>query len=267
MRRKNKTETNEVDIKKGVELMKFVIDTHCHTMASGHAYSTVIEIAREANNKGLEMVAITDHGPAMQGASNIFHILNQKVIPETIYGVQILRGVEANIMDFDGTLDISNEHLKKLDIVIASLHEACIESGGVDNNTNALIKAMENENVDIIAHPGNPVFPIDYEKIVKKAKETATLIEINNSSFVSSRGGSLKNCIEIAKLCKEHEVMITVGSDSHIAFDVGRFDKAMEVLTSIRMPEHLIINFSTERLKEFLKLKGKTRFSTLSPII
>lgn len=247
--------------------MKFVVDTHCHTFASGHAYSTVIEIAREANNKGLEMVAITDHGPAMGGASNIFHILNQKVIPETIYGVQILRGVEANIMDYDGNLDISDEHLAKLDIVIASLHEACIESGGIDKNTNAIIKAMENKNVDIIAHPGNPAFPVDYEKIVKKAKETRTLIEINNSSFVSSRYGSLNNCIEIARLCKEHEVMITVGSDSHIAFDVGRFDKAIEVLTSVGMPEHLIVNFSTERLTELLGFKGKKRFSTITPII
>ncbi|WP_352418711.1 phosphatase [Proteiniborus sp.] len=247
--------------------MKFVIDTHCHTMASGHAYSTVIEIAREANNKGLEMIAITDHGPEMQGASNIFHILNQKVIPKTIYGVQILRGVEANIMDYDGKLDISDEHLQKLDIVIASLHEACIESGGLDNNTNAIIRTMENKNVDIIAHPGNPVFPIDFEKVVKKAKETGTLIEINNSSFISSRKGSLNNCIEIARLCKEYEVMITVGSDSHIAFDVGRFDKAIEVLTSIDMPEHLIMNFSTKRLTEFLKIKGKPRFSTITPII
>lgn len=247
--------------------MKFVVDTHCHTIASGHAYSTVMEIAREANNKGLEMVAITDHGPAMQGAPNIWHILNQKVIPETIYGVQVLRGVEANIMDYDGNLDISDEHLEKLDIVIASLHEACIESGGIDNNTNAIMKAMENQNVDIIAHPGNPAFPIDYEKVVKKAKETGTLIEINNSSFVSSRHGSLNNCIEIARLCKEHEVMITVGSDSHIAFDVGVFHKAIEVLTSIEMPEHLIMNFSTDRLTKFLGLKGKARFTIITPII
>lgn len=247
--------------------MKFVVDTHCHTIASGHAYSTVMEIAREANNKGLEMIAITDHGPAMQGAPNIWHILNQKVIPETIYGVQVLRGVEANIMDYDGNLDISDEHLAKLDIVIASLHEACIESGGIDNNTNAIIRAMENKNVDIIAHPGNPAFPIDYEKVVKKAKETGTLIEINNSSFVSSRHGSLDNCIEVAKLCKEHDAMITIGSDSHIAFDVGRFDKAIEVLTSIGMPEHLIINFSTEKLIKFLGLKGKKRFTDITPIV
>lgn len=247
--------------------MKFVVDTHCHTIASGHAYSTVMEIAREANNKGLEMIAITDHGPAMQGAPNIWHILNQKVIPETIYGVQVLRGVEANIMDYDGNLDISDEHLAKLDIVIASLHEACIESGGIDNNTNAIIRAMENKNVDIIAHPGNPAFPIDYEKVVKKAKETGTLIEINNSSFVSSRHGSLDNCIEVAKLCKEHDAMITIGSDSHIAFDVGRFDKAIEVLTSIGMPEHLIMNFSTEKLIKFLGLKGKKRFTDITPIV
>lgn len=247
--------------------MEFVIDTHCHTIASGHAYSTVMEIAREANNKGLEMVAITDHGPNMEGAPNVFHILNQRVIPETIYGVQILRGVEANILDYNGKLDISNDYLKKLDIVIASLHEVCINSGGIDKNTNAVLKAMENKYVDIIAHPGNPAFPLHYEQIVRKAKETDTLIEINNSSFVSSRVGSLDNCIEIARLCKEHEVMITVGSDAHIAFDVGRFDKAVEVLKAIDMPEHLIVNFSKEKLIELLKSKGKTRFNTITPMV
>ena len=128
---------------------------------------------------------------------------------------------------------------------------------------------MENKNVDIIAHPGNPAFPIDQEKIVKKAKETGTLIEINNSSFISSRIGSSDNCIEIAKLCKEHEVMITVGSDSHIAFDVGKFHKAIEVLKSVDMPEHLIMNLSADRLLDFLKLKGKNSFgdSTVTPII
>ncbi|MGF7060260.1 phosphatase [Brassicibacter mesophilus] len=249
--------------------MKFVLDTHCHTIASGHAYSTIIEIAREANNKGLEIVGITDHGPSMPGASNVFHILNQRVVPDMIYGVQILRGVEANIMDYDGNLDISNEMLQKLDIVIASLHEVCIESGGADKNTNALLKAMENDVVDIIAHPGNPVFPIHYEEVVKKAKETGTLIEINNSSFVSSRVGSLENCIEIARLCKKHGVEVVVGSDSHVAFDVGRFDKAIEVLNSVQMPEELIVNISSDRLINYLSSKEKSRFldSSIAPLV
>lgn len=240
--------------------MKFLIDTHCHTISSGHAYSTVIEIAKEAHNKGLEIVGITDHGPDMPGGPNVFHIFNQKVIPEKIYGVTILRGVEANIIDYNGKLDVSDEILSTLDVVIASLHNVCLNPGTKEENTQALLKTMKNKYVDIIGHPGNPIFPIDYETFVKGAKETSTLIEINNSSFLSSRVGSLENCIHVAKLCKENGVEIIVGSDSHIAFDVGRCEKAMEVLQKVEMPPNLIMNLSPEKFINYLKTKEKIRF-------
>lgn len=249
--------------------MKFLIDTHCHTVASGHAYSTVQEIAKEANNKGLEIIAITDHGPDMPGGPHMYHFGNLRVVPNSIFGVEILKGIEANIMDTSGTLDLPEFILKKLDLVLASLHEGCFEPGDVDHNTKALIKAMENPYVDIIAHPGNPLYPIDEEAFVLKAKETNTLIEINNSSFVGSRRGSRENCIKIAKLCKKHGVMVAAGSDCHISFDVGRFDKVIEIFSEIDMPDELIINLHPSRFKQYLKSKGKIRFmeTTITPEI
>ncbi len=240
----------------------YLIDTHCHSLASGHAYSTIQEIAKEANNKGLKMVAITDHGPQMPGGPHVFHIGNQGVIPNMIYGVEILKGVEANIINYDGGLDIPERILKRLDFVLASLHDVCIESGSVDENTGAIIGAMENPLVDAIGHSGNPNFPIDMEAMVLKAKETNTLIEINNSSLIhqGSRAGSLANCTEIAKLCKKHNVPITVGSDSHVSFSVGEFNKAISILNDIQMPEELIMNLHPHRLKQYLSSKGKIRF-------
>ena len=240
--------------------MNYLIDTHCHTIASGHAYSTLIEIANEAKKKGFKMIGITDHGPKMPGGPHIYHILNQKVYPDEVYGVEILKGVEANIVDYDGKLDISSNELEKLDLVIASLHTVCIEPGNVEENTMALINAMKNKQVDIIAHPGNPEFPINKEELVLKAKEYNTLIEINNSSLGTSRIGSLDNCIEIAKLCKKHKVSVIAGSDSHIAFDVGEFTKVKEIFKQIDMPEELIMNSSVEKFKKYLKSKGKKRF-------
>lgn len=249
--------------------MKYLIDTHCHSLASGHAYSTIQEIAKEANNKGLKMVAITDHGPLMPGGSHIFYIANQRVIPNKIHGVEILKGVEANIIDYDGNLDIPERIIKALDFVIASLHDVCLEPGNIDENTRGIMRAMENPFVDAIAHPGNPNFPIHMETVVLKAKETDTLIEINNSSLQhkGSRAGSLENCINIAKLCKEHNVSITVGSDAHISFAVGKFDKAIEILSNINMPKELIMNLDPDKFKHYLQSKGKIRFmeSSRSP--
>ena len=142
-------------------MLKLLLDTHCHTISSGHAYSTIKEIAEEAADMGLKLIAMTDHGPDMQGGPDLFHFGNMRVIPEYIKGVRVLKGVEANIMDFEGRLDVPEKYLKKLDIVIASLHEACIDSGTVEENTRALIGAMSNPFVDIIAHPGNPYYPVD----------------------------------------------------------------------------------------------------------
>jgi len=151
--------------------MKLIVDTHIHTIASGHAYSTVHDYVKEALRKGIEMFALTDHGPAMPGGPHLFHLGNQRIIPSIIDGIKILRGVEANIIDYDGNIDIPEVYLRRLDIVIASLHDVCIKAGNIEENTSAILGAMDNEYIDIIAHPGNPSFPIDFDKFVKKAKE------------------------------------------------------------------------------------------------
>jgi len=237
--------------------LKFLLDTHCHTISSGHAYSTITEIAGTAAEKGLKLIAMTDHGPAMPGGPHIFHIGNQRVMPDYIKGVRVLRGVEANIMDFQGGLDLRESYLKNLELVIASFHDVCIAPGSVEENTMALVAAMKNPYVDIIAHPGNPYYPIDIDKFIQCAFETGTLIEINNSSFVGSRKGSAENCKKIAAMAKEKGVKLVAGSDCHICYDVGKFNKVEELFEEVAMPEELVINTDPKKLIDYLNKKGK----------
>lgn len=237
--------------------MKYLLDTHTHTVASGHAYSTLMENIKAAHDKGLEMLAITDHGIAMPGGPYIYYFHNLKVIPRVVYGVTVLRGVEANIMDYEGRLDMPEEALKKLDIVIASLHDICIKPGTREENTSALLNAMDNDYVDILGHTGNPEFEIDIDAVVRKAKERDILIEINNSSFVSSRKGSYDNCFKIAKKAKELNARIVIGSDAHICFSIGEFEKADKLIREAGISEDMVMNTSPERLKKYLMNKGK----------
>ncbi len=237
--------------------MKFLVDTHCHTVSSGHAYSTITEIAETAAEKGLKLMAMTDHGPAMPGGPHIFHIGNQRVIPDYIKGVRVLKGVEANITDFEGGLDLPERYLKNLDIVIASLHDVCIAPGSVEQNTSALVAAMLNPHVDIIAHPGNPYYPIDIDRLIQCAYDTGTLIEINNSSFMGSRKGSAENCRRIAAKAKDKGVCLAAGSDCHICYDVGKFNKVGEIFEEISMPEELVINTDPQKLIDYLNKKGR----------
>ena len=217
--------------------MKFCADLHCHTVSSGHSYSSLAELAKEAAKKKLQIIAITDHGPSMPGGPHVFQIMNQKVVPNYIDGVRILKGVEANIIDLNGKLDIPNNLLDKLDLVIASFHDVCLAPGSVLQNTNSIIQAMNNPYVDIIGHIGNPYFPVDAEKVVDSALRTGKLIEINNSSFLSSRIGSEKNCKNIAQLAKLNGAKLVVTSDAHAAYGIGTFEEAEKLLTGLSIPE------------------------------
>jgi len=236
-------------------LLNVVIDTHTHTVASGHAYSTLIENCIEAAKNSMKMIVMTDHGPAMPGGPHIFHFGNLKVIPEEIKGVRVLKGVELNIIDYDGKVDLDDIRLSKLDFVIASLHDVCIQPGSKVENTRAMIGAMKNKYVCAIAHPGNPVFEIDIDEVLKAAKEYNVLIEINNSSFTTSRPGSYDNCKRIAYKALENGNMLTLGSDAHICYEVGRLDKAIKLLEELGADEKYIINCDVDRLINFLHMK------------
>ena len=99
-----------------------IADLHCHTVASDHAYSTITELANAAAEKGLVAVGCTDHGTGIQDAPHMWHFYNLDALPDTISGVRVLRGVEANVMDFAGRLDMEDYVLDRLEIVVASMH-------------------------------------------------------------------------------------------------------------------------------------------------
>lgn len=248
--------------------MKLLADTHCHTMASGHAYSTIKEIADYASQIGMKIIGMTDHGPSMPGGPHLFHFGNLRILPEYISGVRVLKGVEANIITYDGMLDMPENYLEKLELVVAGFHDICLVPGSVDENTRAVTGAMRNPLVDVIAHPGNPQFPINIEQVVACAIETGTLIEINNSSFGNARRGSEENCRRIVQEAKKQGALLTTGSDSHICFHAGKFDKVISLFEEIGVGEEQVLTSSPARLVDFLNKKGKKiRYGINTPMV
>lgn len=234
--------------------MDYVLDVHCHTIVSGHAYSSMEEVIKKAADKGLELVAITDHAPAMPGASHMFYFNNLSVVPDYIYGVEVLKGIEANIINYNGDIDVDDHTLSQLDLVIASMHPPCLSFGNIEQNTNAVIGAIKNPYVNIIGHPDDGRYPLDYDKIIKAAKEHNVLLEVNNSSMNPKgfRKGT-KNITTMLKKCMEYDVSVVIGSDAHISFDVGNFESASKLIEEIKFPKELIVNTSKDKLKRFLK--------------
>ena len=232
--------------------MQFVADLHVHTVASGHAYSTVKEIARVASDKGLAMIALTDHGPGMPGGAHAYHFSNQSAVPDTLFGVRVLKGIEANVMDRFGKLDLDEIRLAKLDIVAVGLHTVCAPYGTIIENTAMLCSAMQNPFVDVIVHPGNPEYLIDEEAVVKEATRCGIALEVNNSSLTVSRKGSLPYCDKIVGLAREFGTKLIVGSDSHFCETVGEFSVAADLLAKNGIPDEQVINTSIERVLNHL---------------
>lgn len=248
--------------------MKIKFDTHTHTLASTHAYSTVTENAAYAAKIGMDGFAVTDHAPALQDAPDEWHFGNLKNLPRNIFGQKILVGAELNILDIEGNVDLEPGLLRKLDVVNASIHAPAYRSSGEKDHTSAYEAVVKNPYIDIICHSGTPAYSYDYEYIIKLAGDNNKLIEINNHTFFV-RQPSVPNCRRIAELCKKHGTGIVVSSDAHMFTDIGDYSHALAMLTELDFPEELVMNTTYDKFAEFMENKrGKKMMSwTLDSLV
>lgn len=235
--------------------MKYIIDLHTHSIAGGHAYSTFQENVAAAYAKGLSVYGFSEHAPAMPGGPHPYFFENFKVLPDEYKGMRVLKGCEANIIDLEGHFDLDDSVLARMDYVIASMHLPCVTSGTARENTDCLIKVMDNPAVQIIGHPDDSRYPLEYDRLVQAAGEKRVLLEVNNTSLSpkSFRKGGLENVQTYLSLCKEYGVPVIIGTDSHFAPQIGDFTYADKVLTDIDFPEELVVNTSVEKLREYIR--------------
>ena len=93
-----------------------VMDLHTHTIASGHAYNTLREMAKAAADRGLEILGITEHAPMMPGTCHNYYFHNLKTVPRELYGIRLFLGAELNILNPQGEVDLNETELRGIDI-------------------------------------------------------------------------------------------------------------------------------------------------------
>ena len=234
--------------------MTDLIDLHTHTLASGHAYNTLMEMIRAAADKGLALYGCADHAPSMPGTLGSFYFQNFKVIPRNLYGIQILMGAELNILDASGNVDLPESVLARLDYAIASIHTPCYSGKTISENTSAYLGVLRNPYIQIIGHPDDGRFPVDYDTLAAAAAEHHKLLEVNNSSLHPHgfRPNARENYQVLLEYCRKYKTHIIINSDAHICFDIGNHDFAHEMLAELDFPEELIVNTSLEKLDPFI---------------
>jgi putative hydrolase len=238
--------------------MQTLLDVHTHTIVSGHAFCTLNEMIAEAQKHELTLFGVTEHGPAIPGTCTDIYFRNLHVVPRQYGNMRLLLGAVLNIIDYEGNVDITNPTtLDCMDHVIAGLHLLCYTDGNREQNTSALIGAIENPRIHIISHPcDGTASDFDLEAVVLAAKRTDTLLELNSSSLNPVRHKELAHplFVKMLQLCKQHEVPIILGSDAHHTSAICDYRFALPLLEETAFPETLIIN---DKPKEFLQIIGK----------
>ena len=255
-------------------MIKIKTDTHTHTLASGHAYSTIEENLRAGKEQGLELVGITDHFSSFFVPSTALacfgFFINKKALPEVWHGVRLLFGAEVDIIDLKGNLfghdlyipypnkngvKLTYEEgiLNRLDYLIASVHYKDFAANStVVENTELYIKALEHENVKILGHIGRSGLEFDIDEVVKAAKSLNKMIEINEASF--GHGETVRErCLKVALACAKYGTKIAVNSDAHSSFEIGKYPNTENFLDEIDFPVELIGNRDAET---FLSMIG-----------
>lgn len=239
--------------------MKAIMDLHTHSLASVHAYSTITENARNAKLNGLQIMGASDHGYGMAHTTTKEFWVNLRCWPEYLEGVRLLKGLEANIYNHKGDL-FEEALLDHVDYVIASLHGNAYEFDTRDERdyTSAMVNAMRRyPQINILGHPDDSRYPVDYEQVIRAAVDCHVAVEVNVASLQPNafRPGAEENMRRYLALCRAKQCPIIINSDAHFATHVGAFDRAYALLEDINFPEELVINTSWSRLEALL---GKT---------
>ena len=176
------------------------------------------------------------------------------MVPRKHGDLELLLGVELNILDEHGTVDLEEPHLGDMDVTIASLHKPCIQPGSRDYNTQCLISAMKNPHINIIGHPDDGRYMVDMEAVVQAAKEYHTLLELNNNSLNPrcTRQNARENDMEMLRLCKKYQVPIVMGSDAHYYEHILNHELALDLIKETEFPEELVVNTDREKLYPFI---------------
>ena len=234
--------------------MQILADYHTHTKYS-HGKGTIEENVLEAISKGIKTIGISDHGykHLTYGIKlNDIYKMREEIdkLNEKYSNIKVLLGMECNILDNRGNIDINDKIIENCDYIMAGYHFASTPTSlksmlnhcnnymikndkSKDYNTEAIINAMKNNNIFIITHPGDKG-DVHIEEIAKVAKDTDTRLEINSShGFLNSN-----QLVEIKDIGNK----FIIGSDAHIPQNVGNFDLAMKIIKEARLDTSLVEN-------------------------
>ncbi|MDL2310732.1 PHP domain-containing protein [Peptostreptococcaceae bacterium OttesenSCG-928-C18] len=243
---------------------RLTADYHTHTIYSknNHGKGTIRENVEQAIKIGLEEIYITDHGPG-----HSLYGINRKKLPQIRREIDELKeqykdkinivfGVEANIVDYNGKYDLKDEDLEYFDKINLGYHSGVwfkniksffiyhvlnriakfskkVENYCIKANTDAIVKIIQEKDINLVTHPGDKV-KVDILRLAKVCEENNVILEINNHHTHLS--------VEEIKIAMKTNIKFSVGSDAHKPEDVGVVDIAVTRIEKANLDIDRVVN-------------------------
>jgi putative hydrolase len=229
-------------------MVNIIADLHTHTLASGHGIDTIRTLSEFAIKKGLQAIAITDHGPGMPGGPDFIYFLSLKRMTQGIdLPIRIVYGVEDDIKNRKGELALSEDIHTNLEIVLTGIHPfTWIAQQEITVRTDAVINAIGRGIVRVFTHPVGTYSDVHIEPVITAAAKHRVAMELNATKL-----GEKKIVMDYLEKCANLGASIVVNSDAHLGEEVGRVTEALGILREINFPKELIINSSKKRIASF----------------
>lgn len=237
-------------------------DYHTHTRYS-HGKGTIEENVQAARRRGLKKIAITDHGFRHFGFGMSIRDIEKmrqeiKLLNQKYSDIQVIMGVESNLIGLDGEIDIPEDYMDKFDIILMGFHRAvlpktlkdgwqlfarnglqtlfhCKGEGLRIQNTHTMIRAMERYPIKIITHPGAKI-DIDSKLLAYHAAKHGVALEINASHGFMN--------VEYVKIAMGEGASFVINSDAHTPEKVGVFGNGIRIAEAAGLKAENIINAS-----------------------
>lgn len=232
-------------------------DIHTHSISSGHGSGdTITDMARTAASRSLSLLGISDHGPKTPAAGSSSYFRNLLLAPRRRFGVSILYGVELNILNEEGDVDLEDSLIASLDYAFISMHHPVFQAKPSETVcTNAYINAMKHPGVRFLGHPDDGSFPVDYRRLLSACAHYRVYPEINNASLMPDayRTEGRLNSMKILSLCSKLRLPVLLSSDSHGKKHIGDMRYIFPLLKECGFPAELVLNRNVESLMKILE--------------
>jgi putative hydrolase len=235
-------------------------DLHNHSIRSPCGTMTYGEIVNAAADLGIRTVAITDHGLGMGLNRFTFHILAKR-FPAEHLGVRIYKGIEANVLDADGTVDVPQELLTWFDYIALGLHpiQGLWPDRGLEANTDTLIAALRrNPWIDAIAHPTQRSHPLDPARLLPVMAELGVAFEVNECSHLYDKADAEVTAAWLQQAVELGAPVVT-NSDAHVITEMGQDEHIRGVLYRAGLDFDIAVNATEDSVLSFVAGRREMR--------